>query len=210
MVQIIDLLGETSPFIIYILLGIGAALENIVPPIPADMFVLLGAFLASRGQTSELAVFGVTWASNVLSALATYVIGYRYGSIFFKTRLGNSLMNPKQMETIKKFYQRWGTMAIFYTRFLPGLRAVVPIFAGVSRHKPLLVILPLLTASGIWYGTIVWVGAFAGNNLENILQIQTWTNLTLTVVAILALIPISIWWLKSRKTNSRELPEKKL
>ena len=210
MVQIIDLLSETSPFIIYILLGIGAALENIIPPIPADMFVLLGAFLASRGQTNEMVVFGVTWASNVLSAIATYVIGYRYGPIFFKTRLGNSLMNPRQMETIKKFYQRWGTIAIFYTRFLPGLRAVVPVFAGVSHHRPLQVILPLLTASGIWYGAIVWAGVFAGNNLENILQIQVWTNFTLTVMAIVIFIPISIWWFRSRKTNPSESPEKKI
>ena len=204
MVQLIDLLSETSPYIIYILLGIGAALENVIPPIPADIFVLLGAVLASRGQASEMAVFWVTWSSNVLSALATYVLGYRYGSIFFRTRLGNSLMNPEQMETIKKFYQRWGTLAIFYTRFLPGLRAVVPIFAGVSHHKPLLVIIPLFTASGIWYGIIVWAGILAGKNLEYILQIQTWTNLTLTVMAIALLIPISIWWLRSRKTHSRE------
>ena len=203
--QILGLLSESSPLIIYIVLGVGAAIENIVPPIPADTFVLLGGFLAGRGHANAGAVFLVTWTSNVLSALAVYAAAYRYGASFFQTRLGHYVLDPDQLQTVRRFYVRWGTMVIFYTRFLPGLRAVVPVFAGVSHHKPLLVMLPILTASGIWYGAIVWAGAFAGHNLERVMALQSRVNLTLGVIAVLFLSPIALCWFRSRRTQRRRL-----
>ena len=202
--QILSLLDQTSPFIIYALLGVGAALENIIPPIPADTFVLLGGFLAARGQASEGAVFLVTWTSNVLSALAVYAAGYRYGSTFFRTRLGRYILDPGQLQTVRRFYRRWGTLAIFYTRFLPGLRAVVPVFAGVSHQNPLLVAFPLLTASAIWYGALVWVGAFAGHNLEYILALQSRVNMTLAGIAVVIFGTVALWWLRSRRRRRSE------
>ncbi len=111
--QILGLLDEASPFILYAVLGVGAAIENIIPPIPADTFVLLGGFLAARGRASEGAVFLVTWTSNVLSALAVYAAAYRYGSALFETRLGRYVLDPGQLQTVRRFYRRWGTAAIY-------------------------------------------------------------------------------------------------
>ena len=205
--QIPGLLNEASPFIIYVLLGVGAAIENIIPPIPADTFVLLGGFLAARGHANEGVVFLVTWTSNVLSALAVYGAGYRYGSAFFQTRLGRYLLHPGQLQTVRRFYDRWGTAAIFYTRFLPGLRAVVPVFAGVSRQKPLLVAFPLLVASAIWYGAIVWVGAFAGHNLEAVLRLQSRVSTTLAGIAVVLFGLVAFWWFRSRRRRRGEVAE---
>lgn len=204
--QLLGLLDETSPFIIYVMLGVGAAIENIIPPIPADTFVLFGGFLAGRGHASEVVVFLVTWTSNVLSALAVYAAGYRHGSTFFRTRLGRYLLHPGQLQTVRRFYRRWGTSAIFITRFLPGLRAVVPVFAGVSHQKPLMVALPLITASAIWYGAIVWMGAFAGRNLEQILAFQSRVNLTLAGIAMVVFGAVAFWWLRSRRIRDRAEP----
>ncbi len=201
---ILSFLSEISPSIIYVVLGVGAAVENIIPPIPADTFVLLGGFLAARGQASEGVVFLVTWASNTFSALAVYGAGYRYGSSFFRTRLGLYVMDPDQLQTVRRFYRRWGTAAIFLTRFLPGLRAVVPVFAGVSHQKPLAVAVPLLTASAIWYGAIVWAGSLAGHNLERIVMLQSRVNLTLAAFAVILAGPLAIWWLQSRRRRRRE------
>ncbi len=201
--HILGLLDEASPFIIYALLGIGAAVENLVPPVPADTFVLLGGFLAARGQADGGVVFLVTWISNVLSALAVYTAGYRYGSAFFRTRLGRYVLDPDQLRTVRRFYGRWGAPAIFYTRFLPGLRAVVPVFAGVSRHRPFSVAVLLFAASGIWYGIIVWMGYFAGQNLEHVLELQSRVNLTLAGVAAVLFAGIALWWRRSRRRRGK-------
>lgn len=201
--SLLGFLNDSSPFIIYVVLGVGAAIENIIPPIPADTFVLLGGFLAARGQANELTVFLVTWSANVFSALAVYAAAYHYGASFFATRIGRYVLDAGQLEAVHSFYRRWGTTAIFYTRFLPGLRAVVPVFAGISHHRPLHVVVPLATASAIWYGVIVWAGALAGHNLDRILALQSRINVTLAVIAVLVFAPIALWWFRSRRKRRR-------
>lgn len=197
-------LRDVPPPLMYAVLGVGAAVENVVPLIPADTFVLLGGFLAARGSASEGVVFLVTWTSNVLSALAVYTAAYLYGESFFQTRLGRYLLDPKQVRIVRRFYRRWGAAAVFYTRFLPGLRAVTPVFAGLIHQRPLSVAFPLLLASGIWYGGLVWVGAFAGRNVEQLLTMQSHLNWTLTGIAGVIFALLAWWWSRSRRRHLRD------
>ncbi len=194
-------LRDVPPVLMYAVLGVGAAVENVVPLIPADTFVLLGGFWAARGSASEGIVFLVTWTSNVLSALAVYTAAYLYGESFFQTRLGGYLLDPKQVKIVRRFYRRWGAAAIFYTRFLPGLRAVTPVFAGLIRQRPISVAFPLLLASGVWYGALVWVGAFAGRNVDQLLRVQDRLNWTLASIAGVIVVLLAWWWLRSRRRH---------
>ena len=197
-------LRDVSPVVMYTVLGAGAAIENVVPLIPADTFVLLGGFWAARGSASTGVVFLVTWASNVLSALTVYAAAYLYGESFFRTRLGRYLLDPKQEKMVRRFYRRWGAAAIFYTRFLPGLRAVTPVFAGLIRQRPISVAFPLLLASGVWYGALVWVGAFAGRNVDQLLRMQTRLNSMLAGVAGVIIVLLAWWWWRSRRSHLKE------
>ena len=197
-------LGDVPPFLMYLVLGLGTALENVVPPIPADTFVLLGGFLSARGSAAVGVVFFVTWTANVLSALAVYTVAYRYGDRFLQTRLGRYLLDPKQVGIVRKFHQRWGAAAIFYTRFLPGLRAIAPVFVGRIRQRPLTVVFPLLLASAIWYGALVWIGAFAGRNIDHLLRTQTRLNWTLASIAGVILALLAWWWFRSRASGGAD------
>lgn len=201
------MLEELPPFLTYVVLGIGAALENVFPPIPADTFVVIGAFLAGRGSATLTTVFLVTWTANVVSALLVYRAAYRHGPAFFDSRLGHVLLRPRQLERVRSFYQRFGTPAIFFTRFLPGLRAIVPIFAGVS-HQPLRsVAWPILVASGIWYGLLVWVGGLAGQNLEAILAALAGVNRGLLALALGVFALLGWLWYRTRHPHETQSDE---
>ena len=197
-------LRDVPPLLMYAVLGVGAAVENVIPLIPADTFVLIGGFFAARGSADERVVFLVTWASNVLSALAVYAVAYLYGETFFQTRIGRYLLDPRQVGMVRKFYRRWGAPAIFYTRFLPGLRAITPVFAGLIRQRPITVIVPLVLASGIWYGALVSLGAFAGRNVDQLLGVQDRLNWTLASVAAVIVVPLAWWWVRSRRNHLKE------
>ena len=184
--------------LVYLTLGFGAALENVVPAVPADTFVVLGGFLTALGDLSARWVFAATWVGNVGSALIMYRLGDIHGRPFFEAGWGRRLLNPHQMDRMKRFYERWGTFAIFFTRFLPGLRAVVPVFAGVSHQRLLPVAIPLAAASAIWYGALVWLGAAAGTNLD---VVRTWlagVNRGLLVVAVVVVAAVAAWWWRTR------------
>lgn len=187
--------------LIYALIGLGAAIENILPPVPADTFVLAGGFLAAIGRLDPWIVFLVTWVSNVTSAIVVYALAYRYGRAAFGTMVGRWLLQPRQLDQIAAFYARWGTPAIFASRFLPAFRAVVPVFAGISHVRPVRVVIPLASASALWYGVLVYIGATAGRNWRAILELVSRVNNVLLAFAIALLILVAAWWWRSRRRN---------
>lgn len=197
--EIIRALAALPPLLIYAVIGAGAAVENFVPPIPADTFVLFGAFLAAAGRADPLLVFLVTWVANVASALGVYALAWRYGDAFFRTPVGRHLLHPHQIRQIARFYERWGTPAILASRFLPAFRAVVPVFAGVSRIPLRRVAPPLALASAVWYGVLVYIGAAAGRNWEWVRAIFSEISGVLLWIAVPLLAAIALWWWNSRR-----------
>lgn len=183
----------------YLLLGLGAGVENVFPAIPADTFVALGGLLSALGTLDARIIFLVTWACNVASALVMYRIGYTHGQSFFQEGFGRRFLAPHQMERMSAFYERWGLFAIFFTRFLPGLRAIVPVFAGVTLNGFVPVAVPLAVASAIWYGGLVWMGVFAGRNLELLSSLLGRLNETLALVALVLFGLIALWWWRTRR-----------
>ena len=196
---ILSFLGAQGPFLLYLLLGAGSAVENLFPPIPADTFVLLGAFLAASGRADAWTVFFVTWLANTTAALLVYWTGYRIGRPFFQVGMGRYMLNPAQLRRLDTFYQRWGLPAIFFARFLPGLRAMVPVFAGVTHQPFRVVAFPVFVASGIWYGGLVWLGATAGKNLPAIGQWLAGANRLLLAPALVVLVAVVVWWFRTRR-----------
>ena len=201
---VIQFFDGLPPPLVYAILGVGAALENFIPPIPADTFVLLGGFLASAGAGDARWVFAATWFCNVAAALIVYRLGFVRGRPFFEHGWGRRLISQRQLEALGSFYARWGTLAIFFTRFLPGLRAVVPVFAGVTHRRLIEVAPPIAVASAIWYGALVWVGTVTQQNLDEILVWLSDVNRLLLILAIALCGIIAVLWYRTRHPNEPE------
>jgi len=187
--------------LVYLALSLGAALENIVPAVPADTFVALGGLLASVGRLDWRWILALTWSANVGSALVTYRLGYTHGRPFFEHGWGVRVLNARQMERMAAFYDRWGIWAILVTRFLPGLRSVVPVFAGVTHQPFLFVALPIAAASLVWHAGLIWIGFTIGRNLDALSStLGAAQTLLLSVAAGVAALIVAWWW-RTRRTS---------
>lgn len=201
--QFIARMARLPLVLIYLIIGAGAAVENVVPPIPADTFVLLGAFIAARGHGNPWIVFLVTWLCNIISVAIVYFVADEYGESFFMKPIGHWLIHPKQMEQIDRFYVRWGVPAIFVSRFLPTLRAIVPVFAGVTHVPFLRVFVPVATASGLWYGFVVYVGVKAGDNWQALSNFFDRFSGVLGIVAGVIIVGLLAWWWHTRRLHRK-------
>lgn len=176
-------LASLPPAAVYVVLGLVAAIENVVPPVPSDAAVLLGAFLAHRGVTSPLGVFAVVWIANVGGAMAVYVAARRYGRAVFTSRRGRRLLAPGAIAVIEREYLRFGLAGICLARFLPGIRSVVPPFAGLIDLPPLRAALPIALAATVWYGGLTLLGTVLGAEWDQIRGLVSGVNRTLGVIA---------------------------
>jgi membrane protein DedA with SNARE-associated domain len=157
--QLLQRLFELPPAFVYTVIGVLASVENVFPPVPADTAVVLGAFLSNSSAISAWSVFGVTWAANVGSAIGVYIAARTLGRRFFTGRLGSRLLDPKHLTRLEHLYHRHGAWGIFASRFVPGARAVIPLFAGIARLTWVKALVPMVVASGIWYGALTLAAA---------------------------------------------------
>ena len=197
--QIIGVLKELPVSLFYCLLGLGAFVENLFPPIPADTFVLLGGALAvSSGVLKVDLIFLTVCSTNIVGALIVYGIGYSYGGPYFQRKRGGKIFNHKQLEELEIFYHRNGLMALFFARFIPGFRVAVPVFAGIVRLSPVKTVVVIGSASAVWYSFLLYAGLVIGENMAAITEFQDRLNLMLGVIAILLTAYATCWWMGSR------------
>lgn len=201
--DLLDRLVSAPDLLVYLVLGLLAALENVVPPVPADVVVLFGAVLAGRGAVDPWVVFLVVWLFNVGGALLVYALGRRHGPGFFQGRWGRILLQPRQLVALGHFYQRYGFAVIFVSRFLPMFRAVVPPFAGIAGVGVWRTAIPIAAASALWYGTIVYLGTTFGQHWDRILGGLREASGWLWLLAAGALAVVALWWIRSRGDEPR-------
>ena len=193
--------------VVYLLVGAFALIENLFPPVPADVVALFGGFLSGHGAADPRVVFLVVWISNVAGAMFVYWVGRAYGARFFATHWGGYILRPHQLDRLDAFYRRRGTVVIFVSRFLPMFRAIVPAFAGMSGVGWLRAAIPIAVASGLWYGVVVYVGATAGRNWEEIRAALESAGRWVYLVALILLVPVARWWWVSRHKPGPHRPE---
>jgi membrane protein DedA with SNARE-associated domain len=195
---ILQKLAAIAPHWIYLAAGAGVAIENFFPPIPADTFVVLGAFLSVEGGATGVGIFLVTWSTNTAAALLNYGLARRYGRHFFSTPVGHWLLRPRQLERLAALYNAHGSKIIFASRFLPAFRALVPVFAGISHLAFWRTAIPIVLASAIWYGVLTYAGAIFGRNWRSILDALNNVNLVLLAIAAIVGIAMAVLWWKTR------------
>ena len=178
---------------------------QILAVIPAsDAAVALGAFLSHRGVTTFAAVFLVTWVSNLVGAAGVYFAARRYGRRLFASPTGRRLFAPRSLAIIERGYLRFGIVGIFISRFLPGIRAVVPPFAGLIGLGAVRTLAPMGLASAIWYGGLTMVGALIGSEWGRISALIASVNRTLFIATLVLAVAGGVWYLVRRRQRGRE------
>ena len=180
----------------YASLALIAAVENVFPPIPADTVVGVGSFLAARGSGSLVVAASSIWAGNLAGALGMYFVGRRYGSVALTKRLGGAEAEAR----LTRLYTSYGVWALFVSRFLPGVRAVVPPFAGALKI-PLRIVLPAMgVASALWYGAIAWLGFRFGQNLEQLQALIGDASRVSALIAVaIVIVAVALFWWHRRR-----------
>lgn len=202
MQSVLDWLVTLPLAALYASLGAIAAIENFFPPIPADTVVALGSFLAAQGHGSPLAAFLAVWAGNVTGAMIMYGLGRRYGA----ARIERRLMGAKGAGAearLQALYARFGPAALFFSRFIPGVRAIVPPFAGALRVPVPTATIAIAGASAIWYGLISYLGFRVGSDWERLTGLMARSGKVAAVIAAVVLIVAgAVVWVRSRRRKA--------
>ena len=198
----VDWLSHIPLAALYLLMSLFAAVENVFPPVPADTVVALGSWLAARGQGSALWAFLATWIGNVAGAFAMYAVGRRHGAGWMRRRFP-ALADDRSERRLRGLYGKYGATALVLSRFIPGVRALVPPFAGALHLSPLTTMLAIATASGVWYGLISYLAFRAGADWGALTAMVARSGRVAAIAAaVIIAFALLVWWLRSRRTRA--------
>ena len=200
MTGILDWLESLPIAALYVALGVIAAIENIFPPVPADTVVAFGSFLAARGHGTALGAFLSTWLGNVAGAMFMYAVGRHFGADWLDARLARGRSGADMQARLERMYGKYGLLAIFMSRFIPGIRAIVPPFAGALRVPPGRAAVMIALASAIWYGAVTLVAYRLGANWEQATtRLAGYQRTIVIAAALLAALALAAWLVRRRR-----------
>lgn len=189
---IVDWIVDMPLWVIYGFFFLIAYLENVFPPIPGDILVVFGGYLAVINIVDFSVVLGVTTVGSVLGFMSYYYLGYRLGD---EIRTNHSrlrflkFIDNKYMNKAELWMYKWGQGVILANRFLAGTRSIISLVAGISKTKTLHTVISASISAVAWNTILIIIGWYIGESWP---VIQTWLNYYGT--SILALLGLFIMW----------------
>jgi membrane protein DedA with SNARE-associated domain len=174
------------------------ALESMIFPIPSELVMPFAGFLIVTGQFDPVAVIAASSLGSIAGSLMSYGMGtlgepvvLRYGRYL--------LLNRHHLEWTELFFFRHGGKTIFISRFIPVVRHLISIPAGLARMSLIPFILFTVAGATLWNGFLTYLGI---RLKENWWVIQRYTHVLdyFVVTGLIGMVVYLIWKLKRART----------
>ena len=184
------------------------AIENIFPPIPSEVILLFGGFMTTY---TRLNVVGMIIAAT-LGSLIGAIILYYIGKIFNKERLKKIIsgkigkvlrLKAKDIDNADKWFDTKGNKTVFFCRFIPIVRSLISIPAGMSEMEIPKFLMYTVLGSLIWNTVLIVVGSIVGENWTDILSIMDNYSHIVLILLVIIFVAFVVYWFGFRKKNKK-------
>lgn len=178
-------------------------LENVFPPIPSEIILTFGGFMTI---SSKMNIIGVIIAAT-LGSLIGAVILYYIGKLLNKERLkkivtskyGKLLrVKPADIDSADSWFDKRGNKTVLYCRFIPIVRSLISIPAGMSEMPLPKFLLYTGIGSAIWNTVLVLIGAYAGEKKDFIIELIDKFSYVILFLLIIGFIIFVYFFYKKR------------
>lgn len=181
----------------YVGLAFLSLLENLVPPIPSEFVLPFAGFLVAEGRLNVVLVLLATSAGGFAGTAFFYWLGRRLGDERvrgFIARFGRYvLLNESDYDDALQFFQRHDVKVVFWARFVPGVRSLISLPAGVAGMRFAPFVAYTLLGTVLWNAGLVTAGWLLGERWEAVLDIVDRAEGFLWVLLAAAVIGWIVW-----------------
>lgn len=165
--------------------------ESMIFPVPSEAVMPFAGFLWFSGGMSFWPIVLASTAGSIVGSLASYAIGF-YGGRAFILRYGNYFfLNEKHLLMTELFFNRFGNRAIFISRFIPVVRHLISIPAGIGEMPLLRFTLYTAIGAGMWNSFLAYVGYLLGSNWGEIKKYSEGIDILIAI----GIVAYCVYWL---------------
>jgi membrane protein DedA with SNARE-associated domain len=204
---VISIMNQFGYFGMFFLIFI----ENIFPPIPSEVVLLFGGFMTTYTKLHVALMIIFSTLGSVVGAIVLYYVG----KILNKDRLkklvagkvGKVLrLKASDIDKADHWFDTKGNKTVFFCRFVPVVRSLISIPAGMSEMPMAKFLLYTTVGSAIWNSVLLIVGNKVGENWKSILGIMDQYSHIVLILLILLFILFLVYFFcfrtkKKKKAN---------
>ncbi len=202
--MIAKIITALSAFIVGVIsssgyLGILAlmTIESACIPLPSEVIMPFSGYLVFTGRFHLLWVATVGALGCNLGSLIAYEIG-AYGGRPLVERYGSYiLLSRRELDLADRFFARWGSATVFFSRLLPVVRTFIALPAGIARMPRLRFHIYTFVGSWPWCLGLAWVGLKLGEKWDTDPRLKVWFH-RLDAIILAVLVLGVIWFIWSR------------
>ena len=200
--HVLEFISQLTPFWIYVALFFFSFVENVFPPSPSDLVIVVGGSLIGTGELHFIPTLIITTIGSVIGFMTLFYIGTQLdrkviqaGKIKF--------ISIEALTKVELWFKKWGYWIILANRFLPGTRSVISFFAGLSELDFRKTAILAGISAFIWNAIIIYLGLIFGHNIEAIDNwLSTYSNIAWIVTGVVVVFVALRFIFKKRKIQN--------
>ncbi|MCX6825021.1 MAG: DedA family protein [candidate division SR1 bacterium] len=181
----------------YITVFVGMVMESMIFPVPSEAIMPFAGFLVATKQFSLQGVIIISTLGSIVGSLISYAIGY-YGGTPFVKRFGKYfLLDEEELESTERFFKKRGHITIFVSRFIPVVRHLISLPAGMGKMNLTEFVIYTIIGAGLRNTFLTLVGKYLKNNRSLVMKYSK--EVDVVVLAILCGIFVRFVYRQLRK-----------
>jgi len=177
-----------------------AFVENVFPPSPSDIVIVIGGTLIGTGDLN----FILSLMFATLGSITGFMLMFYIGSTVDKKLIhaGRFKYIPiNSIDKVETWFRKYGYYVIVVNRFMPGTRAVISFFAGISNLDPKRTTLLCFVSALAWNIIMLYLGFVFGDNIDKVdIYLKTYSNIVIVVTVVIILFFVIRLFFRKRKT----------
>ena len=189
-------------------------IENVFPPIPSEVILLLGGFMTTYAGLNPVLMILVSTLGSLAGAYLLYFIGLKLGTPGINKVLSGKVgrvikLTVEDFERSQKWFNTKGEIAVFLCRFVPLLRSLISIPAGIAGMNLAKFSILTFVGSLIWNTIFTYLGRSAGAGWEIYSEkMDVISKYVVIVLGLLLLIFAGVFYMRKKKEAERLSKEK--
>lgn len=172
------------------------ALESMCLPIPSEIVLPFGGWLAFDGQMDWILVSLVGTAGCIAGSALAYWVGMKGGRAFVCRYGKYVLLNEGHLDATERWFEKYGMLMIFLTRLVPIVRTFISLPAGMARVDFKKFIILTAIGSAIWCSALAYIGYALGPHWR---AIEVWFRQADILIVVFLAALLVCWIFRRRK-----------
>lgn len=174
-------------------------LESTLVPIPSELVMPFAGFMASQGKFSLPVILVINSVGALVGSGICYWIGVVGGKPFLVKYGKYFLVTQHEIARTEAFFARHGNKTILIGRFLPVIRHIISVPAGIARMPLPGFFLQTFLGSTIWGGVLIVLGYYVGANWKVFSNALKHVDHIIAAILVLALVALAIRFVVRRR-----------